>query len=337
MRENGFPDTFSISDNVEDTELDNSTDGESTSDLELSEEDNPVGTDPSSEEGWDPEAKVSNAHPPVLEQDVAPGVLPAPEDPHQPPEHQGAVPPAIGPPTPYDTTHLVKEGFSNRIFMRVDAKIIEREGFLGPVNANGRRLVHRKMLDYSHKGQNLPQIRLGDEGAGRWFVWVPDMLISRATLEFLGYTPEKADQLWTTWLNPPILPWATPEPDTRRPEEFCGMAQKEILRIPGERAVAPRAQWRNLMAERGFTPDFQDGVFYRAPPGSDPPGSEPWASWVIWLLKARWHDLQLIKDASVERQRAIRRTQGLLLPSHANWKPAFGGFMCLSQGPGPGE
>ncbi|KAM0424859.1 hypothetical protein ACHAPT_009915 [Fusarium lateritium] len=98
--------------------------------------------------------------------------------------------------------------FRNDIFELRDAHYLMSVWNFGPATYSGFRLVRKSTLLRFTAGvlYNGVQFAFPPQlgPPGRILGYIPVKLVSKATLQYVGFTPEAADEMWDAWLNWPL-------------------------------------------------------------------------------------------------------------------------------------
>ncbi|OTB06710.1 hypothetical protein M426DRAFT_106662 [Hypoxylon sp. CI-4A] len=88
------------------------------------------------------------------------------------------------------------------ILGELDTENLQCRDFLGPGSRSGSQRIHKRFLNGSPDYINLSlDIDIISPEAESAFVTIPTALISRETLNYLGLSQDKANELWDTWTN----------------------------------------------------------------------------------------------------------------------------------------
>lgn len=94
--------------------------------------------------------------------------------------------------------------YQNQTFYPRDMESLERAGHLTAPSGSGTRWLHKRFLSNWNEEEygDIPlDVDPNSLEAGVAFVRVPDRVISRATLEYVGFSETKAGDLWAQWPN----------------------------------------------------------------------------------------------------------------------------------------
>lgn len=83
------------------------------------------------------------------------------------------------------------------ILQPLDAAALMENGHLTPVDSFGMQRVRKNHLYRDHNRISTPAAMEESD----LFVAIPYILISEATLRYVGYRPEIAAMMWTSWTN----------------------------------------------------------------------------------------------------------------------------------------
>jgi len=84
-----------------------------------------------------------------------------------------------------------------------DASNLQTMGLLRPGPGNGTWLIHRRHLTPSNTPNNRHAHIPLDSRSENAFATIPQSLISRATLTYIGLVDPKADEVWADWTSLP--------------------------------------------------------------------------------------------------------------------------------------
>lgn len=204
---------------------------------------------------------------------------------------------------------------AHRIIAPLDYDSLTRLGLISPASSNGICRIHRRRLnrssdeEYSHLPLtpiSSPDLALPDP-----FVSIPDILISEATIRYLGYEEQVAKHLWDRWTN-----WPAGSPVRETDDDGEGMYMPFIEFITGyaegrgigiDTAEDDDVAWRSCLAACGVRADIQDAIM--DPVFKHIRLTESCVFWIRDTLEMRYRGLQEIQKTSLERETAILRAR----------------------------
>ncbi|KAG7143430.1 hypothetical protein HYQ45_000394 [Verticillium longisporum] len=199
---------------------------------------------------------------------------------------------------------------SGRIFAELDVEDLQSRGLAGPPTPDGTRRVHKRRLNRSSDEENaaIPlSISLQSPAAPTAFSTIPDLLISRATLVYLGFSEQKADALWAEWSDwPPTGPRREVDADTGG-----GLTMTFLFFITGtfsgNRDVwdDDDQQWRDCLDAFGMSADVQTAIM--DPLFKTLRLTQSCAFWAQDTVEMRYAGLEDIQRASRERETGLLR------------------------------
>jgi hypothetical protein len=220
------------------------------------------------------------------------------------------------------------------ILASADVEDLSSAGLVSPTSSNGTRRIHKRRLNRSSDEENshLPLTPISSTTSSsvtEMYVTIPELLISLATLEYLGYTDNAANQIWDRWNDWP----------STRPGRFGVDPDGEILFIDFAVGYLNRVRdqdtwdennhlWFNFMNLCGINLEVQtaimDPIYKRIRL------TESCYFWVKDTIELRYRGLEAIQRASRERTMAIERAASR--PSHSSSSRHGGSFMGGSSG-----
>ncbi|KAL2692121.1 hypothetical protein Neosp_002527 [[Neocosmospora] mangrovei] len=143
-----------------------------------------------------------------------------------------------------------------------------------------------------------------DESASDMFVSIPDQLISQATIEYVGFSKTKANEIWSSWNNwPSTRPRRETDPeDTALQVTFLDFICGHIL-FSFDTDSEDDDEWINCMNTYGLSKELQDAVL-------DPLFkylrlSDSCAAWSKDTIEMRYAGLKAIQEESSNRENAL--------------------------------
>ncbi|KAM0350691.1 hypothetical protein ACHAPU_003183 [Fusarium lateritium] len=185
---------------------------------------------------------------------------------------------------PGDQTHLIRTGLAGNLNI-----------------AKGTITVHKRRLNRSsdEENSNLP-LNTNPRSRPDAFVTIPEQLISKATIEHLGFNSDKAAEIWNGWINWPPGPRREIDPDDG------GLEVSFLDWVKGHAGYSndvwqdDSAAWLACMQHWGIATELQHAIMdthfkYIRLTGTC-------IGWVRDTIKMRYAGLQDIQRASKERQ-----------------------------------
>jgi hypothetical protein len=193
----------------------------------------------------------------------------------------------------------------NTILAPLDAANLQDLGLVGPVNTHGTRRLHRRRLNRSsdEEHSDIPLNALMQSPAA--FAEIPEGLISLATLVHIGFSFQKAAEIWHRWTN-----WPTSGPRRETDPEDGGFQVTFIDFMIGRLNQQHDTwsdidqEWQACLNANGIADELQRAIL-------DPKfkylrHSESCLFWVKDTILMRYAGLKDIQRASHEREMQIR-------------------------------
>lgn len=196
-----------------------------------------------------------------------------------------------------------------------DALVLAGAGLLRSAGRDGWQQLHKRRVTWL-QWTNIPAIDSVplDSRADNAFLPIPDTLISRETLSYVGYDEAKADELWGRWSR-----WSPSEVSEaghlRREidEETGGLGDMDavtfedfiVLRgsdIPDTMSEGD-AGWTTALAALGLTPSAQADILNTAINTQGLGRSARW--WARDLVRMRYGSLRDMRRASRQREATL--------------------------------
>ncbi|KAM0275913.1 hypothetical protein ACHAQH_007300 [Verticillium albo-atrum] len=200
----------------------------------------------------------------------------------------------------------------DRILADLDVQHLQSRGLVGPLGADGTRRVHKRRLNRSSDEENsaIPlNISLQSPEAPTAFTPIPDLLISRASLVYVGFSELKADALWNEWTN-----WPPTGPRRETDADVGGLVMTFIFFITGtfngsnDTWEDNDQQWRASLDAFGMATDVQTAIM--DPFFKDIRLTQSCAFWAKDTVEMRYAGLKDIQRASREREWSLQRQFG---------------------------
>ncbi|KAJ4258204.1 hypothetical protein NW762_008350 [Fusarium torreyae] len=207
-------------------------------------------------------------------------------------------------------------GSNTEIFAPADVAQLLSLGLAGPLNqARGTRRVHKRRLNRSSDEENghIP-LNAHPQSQPEAFATIPADLISNATIEYVGFAPDKATQIWNSWNN-----WPTTGPQ-REIDHVDNDLQVTFLDfLKGHVSYSADTfedndpAWIRYMQNWGIPTELQHSIMDGHFKSLRLDGS--CAYWVRDTIKMRYAGFEDIQRASRERQQALQRASSRPGPS----------------------
>ncbi|PNP86076.1 hypothetical protein FNYG_01132 [Fusarium nygamai] len=188
------------------------------------------------------------------------------------------------------------------------AQLIELDLVNLPNPPNGVIQIHKRRLnrtsDAVHK--NIP-LNANVESRPDAFATIPEKLISKATIEYVGFNSEKATEIWSGWDNWPSGPIIREIAlgDSTNPEVSFIDWVKSKTGNPLEYDVweDDNSAWFRHMEQCGIATELQHSIM-------DPRFKDMWFTgtcigWLRNTMELRYEWLEEIQRASAEREKAL--------------------------------
>ncbi|KAH7233387.1 hypothetical protein BKA59DRAFT_535316 [Fusarium tricinctum] len=184
-----------------------------------------------------------------------------------------------------------------------DAAHLMSMGLAGPSN-NGMRKVHKRRLNRSSDEENS-HIPLSTNPRSRpdAFATIPDKLLSKETIVYLGFNRDKATEIWNGWNN-----WPASPPRREIDPDDGGLEVTFLDWVKGRVSYSndvwedDTAAWLNCMQSWGIATELQHAIMDQHFKSIRLTGT--CAGWVRDTIKMRYAGLEDIQRASKERERA---------------------------------
>lgn len=195
------------------------------------------------------------------------------------------------------------------IFSPLDEANLERSGLLGPVDISGKRKCHKRRLnrlsDEEHKEIPL-DVGIGSPGEADAFATIPNAIISREALNYLGFSTHMADTIWNKWMTWPPGFGREVDPSYGGLQvtfiDFIILAHVEKAKDVDE---DDDSRWRQCIKECGMSASVQDAIMdinfkqIRI--------TQSCVDWVTDTVQMRYAGLKEIQRTSCEREMQLER------------------------------
>ncbi|KAF5697292.1 hypothetical protein FMUND_15455 [Fusarium mundagurra] len=180
-----------------------------------------------------------------------------------------------------------------------------------PNPPNGSIQIHKRRLnrtsDAEHK--HIP-LSANIESRPDAFVTIPEKLISKATIEYVGFNSEKATEIWSGWDNwpsGPIIREIDPSGSTTLEVSFIDWVKRHTGN-PLEYDVweDDNSAWFRHMEQCGIATELQHSIM--DPRFRDMRLTGTCIGWLRDTMNMRYEGLEEIQRASAERERALQGT-----------------------------
>ncbi|KAH8170992.1 hypothetical protein LIA77_09773 [Sarocladium implicatum] len=221
----------------------------------------------------------------------------------------------------------------DQVFTEVDAQALQENGLLTPCDSSGFVRVHKRRLHRSSDEENrdipLPrkcslscEMHLSEDDANTCLVpdvpvpasafsRIPNELRSQATLEYLGYSQEKAREIWIKWdtwdtwgETDSITREVDPNPSGGLQMTFFEFATGPVSTYSGvvDTASEDDQEWYHCMNAYGIGEELQQAIMH--PSCKNVRLTQSCRFWVRNTFDLRFFGLLDFHDASVERTHA---------------------------------
>lgn len=196
-----------------------------------------------------------------------------------------------------------------------DALVLAGSGLLRPDGRDGWQQLHKRRVTWL-QWTNIPAIDSIplDSGADDALLPIPDTLISRETLSYVGYDAAKADELWGRWSR--WSPSEVPEAGHLRreiDEETGGLGDMDAVTfgdfialrgsdIPDSMSEND-AEWTTALAAFGLAPTAQADILNTVLKTERLGRSARW--WARDLVRMRYTSLRDMRRASRQREATL--------------------------------
>lgn len=202
------------------------------------------------------------------------------------------------------------------ILAPLDVERLQNQGLLSPRSDRGTRKIHKRLLtpssDEEHRDIPL-DVPIESAAADDAFVTIPDKLISRATLVYVGFSERKAAQLWASWIK-----WLF---DGFRPNivhdigglqmAFCDFVTNKPFRTNVDADEEDNDQkWTDALNAYGMAAEFQRALL--DPTFKSIRLTQSCCEWAKDTVEMRYTELENVQRASQERERALQRAASRL-------------------------
>lgn len=206
------------------------------------------------------------------------------------------------------------------VLASADVEELFAAGLISPSTSNGTRRVHKRRLnrssdeEYSHVPLT-PISSTSSSSVTETYVTIPEVLISLATLKYLGYTDAAANEIWDRWSNWPSGPPGRYEVDDDGEIPFIDVAVGHLSRFRDQDTWNDHDRpWFDFMELCGINLESQtalmDPIYKRIRL------TESCYFWMRDTIEMRYRGLEAIQRASRERAMATNRAN--TRPGHSS-------------------
>ncbi|KAI1140300.1 hypothetical protein F5Y05DRAFT_424226 [Hypoxylon sp. FL0543] len=194
-----------------------------------------------------------------------------------------------------------------------DAEGLESMGLLSPPSSSGTRRIHKRRLNRSsdEEYRHLPLTPVSSQiSPDESYHEIPDVLISSATLEYLGYTHDRATEIWREWTDWGGELQGLPIEELEDAEDavpFIDFAVGHIASYGDDTCDDDNHIWFTYMNAHGINIDTQEAIMDRVFDWVRT--TESCHYWLEDTMHMRYRVLQEIQATSVERTRATQRAR----------------------------
>ncbi|KAI0148472.1 hypothetical protein GGR57DRAFT_241717 [Xylariaceae sp. FL1272] len=215
---------------------------------------------------------------------------------------------------------MADPGSDNKIFSPLDAEHLQSEGLLSPPTSEspvsypsyteGRvRRCHKRRLNRSSEEEYAHisiDVSYETPGAQEAFAPIPDELISKETLRYLGLSDAKATEIWSIWGSwPNYGPRRETDPDNDLPQVmFLDFVLAQVDKVQ-EAWRDDDTEWFACLENCGVHTSLQEAIMN--PVYKSLRLSRGCRFWVKDTIEMRYAGLKEIQRASRERDQQIRR------------------------------
>ncbi|KAF4502693.1 hypothetical protein FAGAP_1094 [Fusarium agapanthi] len=197
---------------------------------------------------------------------------------------------------------------STEILTPRDAERLINLGLVNlPTPPNGSIQVHKRRLNRSSDEENkhIPlDVNVGSRPDA--FATIPEMLISKATIEYVGFNSDKATEIWSGWVNwPPgfIIRETDPSGSNTLEVSFLDWMKRHTGNPSTDDVWKDDSSaWLACMEQHGIATELQHAIMDPHFKGIRLSGT--CIGWVRDTIEMRYAGLEDIKRASAERERA---------------------------------
>ncbi|CAH0045420.1 unnamed protein product [Clonostachys solani] len=205
----------------------------------------------------------------------------------------------------------------NHILSPLDVERLQSQGLLGRRSEKGTRRLHKRRLNRSSDEENkdIPlNVHVETPASANAFATIPDQLISRATLEYVGFSEAKALDLWNQWTN-----WPFEGPARETDLDASGLRMRFEIFFTGAFHAVPDTcssddqQWRQTMDSFGLSRSVQQAIL--DPNFKQLRLTQSCAYWAKDTALMRYAGLKDIQLESMARGDAVMQATGTDMPS----------------------
>ncbi|KAF4429444.1 hypothetical protein FACUT_9187 [Fusarium acutatum] len=177
-----------------------------------------------------------------------------------------------------------------------------------PNPPNGSIQIHKRRLnrtsDAEHK--DIP-LNANIESRPEAFATIPEKLISKATIEYVGFNSDKATEIWSGWVNWPSGPIIR-EIDlgdcTTLEVSFIDWVKRHTGNpLTDDIWEEDNSAWSRYMQQRGIATELQNSIM--DPSFKDIRLTGTCIGWLRDTIEMRYEGLKEIQRASAEREKAL--------------------------------
>lgn len=205
------------------------------------------------------------------------------------------------------------------VFTPADVEILSATGLISPPSSNGTRRVHKRRLHRFSDEENshlplTPLSQTSSSSVTALYATVPDILVSLATLKYLGYTDTAANQIWNRWSNWPSTPPGRFEVDVDGEIRFIDVAVGYLNQFRDRDTWDENdVSWFDSMGLCGIKSEVQNDIM--DPIYKQLRLTESCLFWIKDTIQMRYRGLEAIQRAS--RERAMVATRATSRAGHS--------------------
>jgi hypothetical protein len=176
-----------------------------------------------------------------------------------------------------------------------------------PNPPNGSIQIHRRRLNRTSEAVHNIPLNANVESRPDAFATIPEKLISKATIEYVGYNSDKATEIWSGWANwpsDPIIREIDPSDSTTIEVSFIDWVKRHTGN-PLEYDVweDDNPAWFRHMEQCGIATELQQSIM--DPHFKDMRLTGTCIGWLRNTMELRYEWLEEVQRASAEREKAL--------------------------------
>jgi hypothetical protein len=192
-----------------------------------------------------------------------------------------------------------------------DVEELSISGLLMPAEGEGMRRLHKRRAHRSsdEENQDIPlDVRAFDNVIAGAFVTIPDILISKETLIYVGFNTTKADELWKCWSN---WPAHGPQREVDNDDGGLQVTFEDFITLHMGSGGSPDTdseedlEWTACLTSYGLSTEVQNAILDPLFKGIR--FNQTASFWARDTVAMRYAGLQDIQRASRDREMAYER------------------------------